>query len=114
MGLFFSDLLGLGATGRVCRAASPPRTPKALRLGNTFLKKRSPHNPAAKADHDAGRVKWGRKMEKIWEDMTTNEKLDLLKAQIQELRSAFNVATSGASADARHGLKLQPPPEQRK
>jgi hypothetical protein len=26
---------------------------EALRLGNTFLKKHSPHNAAAKADHDA-------------------------------------------------------------
>ena len=31
-------------------------------------------------------------MDKPWEDMTTNEKLNLLRAQIQELRSA--IATS--------------------
>jgi hypothetical protein len=38
-------------------------------------------------------VEWGNKMDKPWEDMTTNEKLNLLKAQIQELRSAYNIAT---------------------
>jgi hypothetical protein len=81
-----------------------------LRIGNTFLKRYSPHNPAAKIDHEFSWVKRGREMEKVWEDMTTNEKLDLLRAQIKELRSTIN----GASADARNGLKLQPTPEQRK
>jgi hypothetical protein len=88
--------------------------PEALHLNNTFPKKHSPHNAAVKADHDAGTGETGAKMEKVWEDMTTNEKLDLLRAQIQELRSASNIATSGASAAARHSLKLRPPPEQRK
>jgi hypothetical protein len=31
------------------------------------------------------------KLDKAWEDMTTNEKLNLLRAQIQELRSAYDI-----------------------
>jgi hypothetical protein len=87
---------------------------EALHLGNTFPKKVHRITRPQRWINDAGTGETGRKMEIVWEDMTTNEKLDLLRAQIQELRSASNIATSGAFADARHGLKLQPPPEQRK
>jgi hypothetical protein len=68
----------------------------ALRFDNTFSKKHSTHLAALRQPqsgiNDVNKVEWGNKMNKPWEDMTTNEKLNLLRAQIQELRSA--IATS--------------------
>jgi hypothetical protein len=68
----------------------------ALHFSNTFSKKHSPHSAAFRQPqtgiNDVSKVEWEIKMDKPWEDMTTNEKLNLLRAQIQELRTA--IATS--------------------
>jgi hypothetical protein len=80
-----------------------------LHFGNTFPKKHSPHSAALRQPQtrikDVGKVEWGNKMDKPWEDMTTNEKLNLLRAQIQELRSATATSTIAEFKVKAEGLR---------